>query len=103
MRITSDALDGALAPQISRAQEAAQTHGDERQGSAIVAGSGGDSVQISPLSARIQDAASADETRIAGRVAALSALYARGEYNPDSATLSRALVSHALSGANGGV
>jgi anti-sigma28 factor (negative regulator of flagellin synthesis) len=98
MRITSDALDGALAPQTSRAQEAARTYGSEpREGAA--AARGGDSVQISGLSTRILNAASEHQTQVAARVSTLAAQYARGEYNVDPAILSRALVSHALGGA----
>jgi anti-sigma28 factor (negative regulator of flagellin synthesis) len=99
MRITNDALAGALAPQTSRAQEAARTYGSEPKGGALDAGSGGDSVQLSGLSARIMDAAAEHQTQMAGRISTLAALYARGDYAVDSTALSHALVSHALGGA----
>ena len=82
MKITSDTLDGALAPQTSRAQETARNHdGADRT---TEAPRGGDSVQISGLSSRMTDVASTDEARMANRVATLSATYARGEYHTDS-------------------
>ena len=99
MRITSDALESALAPQTSRAQETARTYGSESRGGAAAVGSGGDSVQISDLSVRIMDADAAHQTTVAGRISSLAAVYARGDYAVDSAALSHALVSHALGGA----
>jgi hypothetical protein len=66
------------------------------------AAANGDSAEISSLSTRIMDALAAGETKSAGRVAALSALYARGDYLPDASALSRALISHALGGAVSG-
>jgi anti-sigma28 factor (negative regulator of flagellin synthesis) len=101
MKITSDTLDGALAPQTSRAQETTRSHeGADRAAEAPRGGD--DSVQISGLSARMMDVASTDEARMANRVATLSAIYARGEYHTDSAKLSRAIVSHALGSVDGG-
>jgi anti-sigma28 factor (negative regulator of flagellin synthesis) len=99
MRVTSNALEGALAPQTSRTQETARTYGSDPKGGAAVAGSGGDSVQISDLSVRIMDAASLDQSHVAGRISTLAAAYARGDYAVDSTALSHALVSHALGGA----
>ena len=99
MRITSDALESALAPQTSRAQETARTYGSEPKGGAAAAESGGDSVQISDLSVRIMDADAAHQTSVAGRISTLAALYARGNYAVDPAALSHAMVSHALGGA----
>lgn len=101
MRITSDTLDGALAPQTGKAQETERLHVEEQRATAAAASGGADSVQISGLSARIRDVASADEARMAGRVAVLSAQYARGDYNPDPSILSRTLVSHALGAVDG--
>jgi anti-sigma28 factor (negative regulator of flagellin synthesis) len=98
MRISSDALEGALAQQTSRAQEAARTYGSQPRGSATVTASG-DSVRISGLSTRIMEASSAHEASMSDRISTLAAQYARGEYSVDSATLSHALVSHALGGA----
>jgi anti-sigma28 factor (negative regulator of flagellin synthesis) len=101
MKITSDTLDGALAPQTSRAQETARNHDGADRTTEAPRG-GGDSVQISGLSSRMMDVASTDEARMANRVATLSAIYARGEYRTDSAKLSRAIVSHALGAVDGG-
>jgi hypothetical protein len=83
MKITRDTLDGSLAPQTSRAQETARSH-DGADRTAEAPGGGGDSVQISGLSSRMLDVVSTDETRMANRVATLSAIYARREYHTDS-------------------
>ena len=99
MRVTSNALEGALAPQTSRAQETARTYGSDPKGGAAVAGGGGDSVQISDLSVLIMDDSSLDQTHVAGRISTLAAAYARGDYAVDPTALSHALVSHALGGA----
>jgi anti-sigma28 factor (negative regulator of flagellin synthesis) len=61
--------------------------------------SGRDSVQISDLSTRLSAANQQEDARVSDRVSTLAALYARGEYQVDGRNLSRALVSHSLSGA----
>jgi anti-sigma28 factor (negative regulator of flagellin synthesis) len=61
--------------------------------------SGRDSVEISDLSTRLSAANQQEDSRMSARVSTLTALYSRGEYQVDPGNLSRALVSHALSGA----
>ena len=99
IRIASDGLEGALAPQTSKTQDAAQVAGGGRSGRTKTGKSGGDSVEISDLSAGVTRASAADDARVDSRISVLKAMYARGDYHPDSAKLSQALVSHALGGA----
>ena len=98
MRITGDNVDGVLAPQTSRVDEISTASQGARLKESRLATDTGDSVEISSLSARVMETAAADEARVSARVSELAKLYSRGDYNPDSATLSRTLVSHALSG-----
>jgi anti-sigma28 factor (negative regulator of flagellin synthesis) len=60
---------------------------------------GADQVEISSLSESISSTSSALEAQQAGRVNQLAAIYAKGQYQVDSAQLSHALVSHALASA----
>jgi hypothetical protein len=102
MRVTGNGPDGALAPQTVRAQETAPDRAGDHRPASAAAGLGRDSVEISGLSARILEVAWGEDAKEATRVAALAAQYARGDYQPDSAQLSRKLVSHALSAIAGG-
>jgi hypothetical protein len=99
IRIAGDGLEGALAPQISKTQDTARVAGSSPSGTTKAGGSGGDSVEISGLSTSLAKAGAADDARVDARVSVLRAMYARGDYQPDSAQLSQALVSHALGGA----
>lgn len=95
MKVHTEGLGGAASLETSRTQEAARaSHGEPRH--AAPATTGQDSIQISDLSTQITKVSAQEQARIAGRVSELAALYARGEYRTDAATLSRALVSHAL-------
>ncbi len=102
IRIQGESLEGALAPQTSRTQETPLTSQSEGQRVPKAVESGQDSVEISGLSARLSAANQQEESRVSGRVSTLAAIYARGEYQVDTGNLSRALVSHALSGAIAG-
>jgi anti-sigma28 factor (negative regulator of flagellin synthesis) len=103
IRIHGESLEGANALETSRAQEAPQAgQSDPLRGFKPLEG-GQDSVQLSSLSARISEINQQQDVEASNRVAALAALYARGNYKVDAGDLSRALVSHALSGvADGG-
>jgi anti-sigma28 factor (negative regulator of flagellin synthesis) len=57
---------------------------------------GADQVEISPLSESISNASNALQTQQADRVNQLAAVYAKGQYQVDSAQISHALVSQAL-------
>jgi anti-sigma28 factor (negative regulator of flagellin synthesis) len=98
IRIQSESLEGANALQTSRAQETPPAGQSERQSGLKALGGGQDSVQISSLSAQISAINQQQDVQESNRVAALAALYAQGNYHVDARNLSRALVSHALSG-----
>jgi anti-sigma28 factor (negative regulator of flagellin synthesis) len=102
IRIQGESLEGALAPQTSRTQETPPTNPSEGRNVLKPAEGGGDSVEISGLSARLSAANQQEDARVSDRVSALTSLYAQGKYQVDGKNLSRALVSHALSGANAG-
>ena len=102
LRIQGESLEGALAPQTTRTQEALPASQSEGQRVPKAVESGRDSVEISGLSAQLSAANQQEDARVASRVSTLAALYARGEYQVDRDSLSRALVSHALSGAPAG-
>jgi len=99
LRIKGESLEGALAPQTSRTQETPLISQSEGQRVPKAVESGRDSVEISGLSSRLSAANQQEDARVSGRVSTLAALYARGAYHVDGGNLSRALVSHALSGA----
>lgn len=101
IRIAGDGLEGALAPQTSKTQDAAQVAGAGRSGRTKTGESVGDSVEISDLPSGVARASAADEARVDSRISVLRAMYARGDYRSDPAKLSQALVSHALGGAAG--
>jgi anti-sigma28 factor (negative regulator of flagellin synthesis) len=64
--------------------------------SGVNSGAATDQVEISSLSENVASASSALQTQQADRVSHLAAVYAKGQYQVDSAQLSHALVSHAL-------
>jgi anti-sigma28 factor (negative regulator of flagellin synthesis) len=99
IRIQGENLEGALAPQTSRTQETPLTSQSEGGRVSKAVESGEDSVEISGLSARLTAANQQEDARVSDRISTLAALYARGEYQVDTGNLSRALVSHAVSGA----
>jgi anti-sigma28 factor (negative regulator of flagellin synthesis) len=100
VKIASDGLEAALAPQTTRTQDTGRVaNGGSATGKTGTATA--DSVEISSLSAGIAQAGAADNARVEARIAVLKTMYARGEYRPDSAQVSRALVDHALGGAIG--
>jgi len=102
IRIQSNSLEGANALQTSRAQETPQAGQSERQSGLKALEGGQDSVQISSLSGQISAINHEQNVQAADRVAALTALYAQGNYQVDARNLSRALVSDALSGVGEG-
>jgi anti-sigma28 factor (negative regulator of flagellin synthesis) len=102
IRIQAESLEGALAPQTSRTQETPLISQSEGQRVPKAVESGRDSVEISGLSARLSAANQQEDARVSDRVSTLAAVYARGQYEVDTGSLGRALVSHALSGAAGG-
>jgi anti-sigma28 factor (negative regulator of flagellin synthesis) len=100
MKIQGEGLSGANALEISRTQDPKADSTGSRHNASGIAAYGGDSVSVSNLASKIAQSSLADEHLMANRVSHLAALYARGEYRPDSASLSRALVSQSLSSRN---
>jgi anti-sigma28 factor (negative regulator of flagellin synthesis) len=98
IRIQSEGLEGANSLQTSRTQETPLAGQSERQRGLKALEGGQDSVQISSLSAQISAINQQQDVQASNRVAVLAALYAHGNYQVDARNLSRALVSHALSG-----
>jgi anti-sigma28 factor (negative regulator of flagellin synthesis) len=101
IRIQSESLEGANAQQTSRTQETSLAGQSERKSGLKALASGQDSIQISSLSEQISAINQQQDVEASNRVAALAALYAHGNYQVDARNLSRALVSHALSGVEG--
>jgi anti-sigma28 factor (negative regulator of flagellin synthesis) len=101
MNVQAGGLSGASNLETARTQETTAAAQNGKRGGAAAPAPGGDSVQISSLSTHIAAAGTVEDAALASRVQALAALHARGEYNVDAASLSHALVSHALNGAEG--
>jgi anti-sigma28 factor (negative regulator of flagellin synthesis) len=99
IRIQGESLEGANGLQTSRTGETPLAGQSEHQSGLKALAGGQDSVQISSLSAQISAIGQQQDVESSNRVAALAALYAHGNYQVDASNLSRALVSHALSGA----
>ena len=98
IRIQGESLEGANALQTSRTGETPLAGQSEGQRGLKALEGGQDSVQISDLSTQISAVNQQQDVQTSNRVAALAALYAQGNYHVDARNLSRALVSHALSG-----
>jgi anti-sigma28 factor (negative regulator of flagellin synthesis) len=97
MKITADNSDGVRETITSQTAKADRFRTAERI-EATATGAGGDSIQISDLSAKLLETPVAEDAARAGRVAELAAAYARGECEVDSTALSQAIVSQSLRG-----
>jgi len=97
IRIHNEALPGTSVSELSRSEQAAQAAKDGgKLNSVSNANSSSDSISLSSLSSSISDHLEQSNHINTGRIAHLSALYSAGKYNPDSAQISRAIVSNAL-------
>ena len=85
--------------ELAKTQETART---ERAGLSRTTGSrgGSDRVEVSSLTGRIAQAMQASSTERSERVASLTAQYRAGEYHPDAAAVSRAMVGESLAAAS---
>ena len=90
VKLESDRLDSALPVQNAPASTGRHVSNNLDAGD-------GDSATISSLMAKLSVEISAEQARVEKRVSELARLYAAGNYQPDSAALSKALVSSALS------
>jgi hypothetical protein len=103
MKVQTEQLAGSSGLHATRTQETAGAGTIEKHPESRTLGGGEDSVQLSGLAARISEAVSGHEIGHSDRVAAIAASYARGRYETDAVSLSRALVTHALrTGQDGG-
>jgi anti-sigma28 factor (negative regulator of flagellin synthesis) len=99
MRIQNDGLLGTGASGTSPLQEAGLTNGSrENSGAELSSGNGTDRVDISSFSANLSHASSLADSQRGTRVSQLTSLYASGNYSVDSARVSSALVSQAITG-----
>jgi len=98
MKIHPENLPGASGLTTSRSQLTTPAHSSQKYSTLDVVGTGQDSAALSDLTSNISAAISADQAKTADRVSHLAALYSKGKYEVDAAGLSKALVSHALTG-----
>jgi hypothetical protein len=96
IQIHNDQVAGIATPLAAPVESAAQRSGSTQTES--TGHSGADQVAISSLSGNIAASAAALANQQAARVSQLAAIYAKGEYQPDSLATSRALVSAAIAG-----
>jgi anti-sigma28 factor (negative regulator of flagellin synthesis) len=102
IRIDSDKLAGAAAPQTSQTEQI-RSNGNKSAMASRARSTGGDSVEISSMAEGIADASATQNIQNAERVQRLSAIYAAGRYQVDSLQLSRAMVSNAITSSGGGI
>jgi anti-sigma28 factor (negative regulator of flagellin synthesis) len=101
MKIQNDGIQGSTPLETERTQSAPQTSGGSIQGR-NGAGHDGDSVEISSISAHLSQANSVESQYRTNRIAELSAIHARGDYQVNAGKLSQALVAHSIRAAEGG-
>jgi anti-sigma28 factor (negative regulator of flagellin synthesis) len=93
-------LAGAAASGSGRTADTQKVGGNAATGGLSSSSSAaGDQVQLSGTLGRVSQALSDQETQRAAKVAALSAAYRSGTYQPNPAGTARGLVSEALSSA----
>jgi hypothetical protein len=97
MKIYDSNMGGVPASGTSRTQETQQTD-RTNAGSRLGKGGDNDRVEFSGTLGQLSRAVSAFQSDRAGRVQALAAQYQSGSYRPDSAVISRAMISDALGG-----
>jgi hypothetical protein len=100
IRIQNDGIAAAGTSQTAPAEKTGKPGSSTSSGS--ISNSGADQVDISSLSGSIGAASSALASQQSARVNQLTALYASGQFQANSAQLSRALVTSAMGGSVGG-
>ncbi len=88
--------DHLTAIQTSQVNEALSRTAAENGRDLTAPGSVADAVELSSLAKHLADGSIVEKAGSRDRVAALTALYARGEYQADAGQLSRAVIRHAL-------
>jgi hypothetical protein len=99
IRIQNDGIAAASTSQTAPAEKMGKP-GSASSGS--VSNSGADQVDLSSLSGSIGALSGALASQQSARVNQLTALYANGQFQANSAQLSRALVTSAMGGSVGG-
>jgi len=93
----NDGLTGASGAKVGRTDETSHPAGPSRPAVGTSAIRGGDRVDISSLSQNVGAASAAQQAQQADRATKIAGLYRSGQYHVDSALVSRAMVSQALS------
>lgn len=102
MKIHNDGLQGTNPLETGRTQGAPQPGSLTGLPGHSIAGHEGDSVQISGISQHLAESNALETQHREARVAALAALYAKGQYQVNAAALSRKLVSNSIAAGEGG-
>ena len=98
IRIQNDGIGATGSSQVAPVDNAGRS--GQSTFTSSIGNSGSDHVDISSLSGNIAATSSALADQQAARVSQLAALYSKGDFQVDSAQLSRALVSGAMSGSS---
>jgi anti-sigma28 factor (negative regulator of flagellin synthesis) len=103
MKIHNEGLQGTNSVETGRTQNAPHVGGvNGGLPGHTVAGHEGDSVQISGISQHLAESNALDSKQRETRVAQLTALYAKGQYQVNAAALSHKLVSNSVADGEGG-
>ena len=102
MKIHNDGLQGTNPLETGRTQNPQHPGGVSGLPGQTIAGHEGDSVQISGISQHLAESNALDNKNRDTRVAALAALYAKGQYHVNAAALSQKLVSNSIAAGEGG-
>ena len=102
MKIHNDGLQPANPLETGRTQGTQHPGGVNGLPGQSIAGHDGDSVQISGISQHLAESNALDSKQREGRVAELTALYAKGNYHVNASALSRKLISNSIAAGEGG-
>jgi anti-sigma28 factor (negative regulator of flagellin synthesis) len=98
LRIQNDSATNGTAAEVSRAAQSPSALSGSAKTRSSIGGAGEDQVDVSSVAETISAGVSAQNLQRAARVTELAALHARGQYSVDSAHVSQALVSNAVTG-----
>jgi hypothetical protein len=96
MRVYDTNLTGTAAAEAGRSQETKRIDRGSQGGASRIGSTGSDHVEFSGALGRLSQTLSDFQHSRASRVQALAGQYQTGNYRPDSAATSRAMVSEAL-------
>jgi anti-sigma28 factor (negative regulator of flagellin synthesis) len=101
MKVYDRNLAGAAAAGSARPEEAQKAESSRSNAAQSSSRQAGDQVELSGTLGRLSQALSAQGTQRAAKVAALTAAYRSGTYQPNAAGTSKGLVAEALSAGGG--